>query len=48
MYNNKGVFQGSPISAMLFIIYLDQLIENYETKLRQQHAIQRPPPDNTK
>ena len=31
MYNNKGVSQGSPISAMLFIIYFDSLIENMKT-----------------
>ena len=30
MYNNKGVFQGSPISAMRFIIYFDQLIGDCE------------------
>ena len=43
MYNNKGVFQGSPISAMLFIIYFDHLIGQYEKQLSQQYKIQRPP-----
>ena len=37
-----GVFQGRPISALLFIIYLDQVIGRYETKLHDKHAIDRP------
>ena len=27
--NNKGVFQGSPLSALLFIIYFDHMLEMY-------------------
>ena len=27
---NKGVFQGSPLSALLFIIYTDSMMERYE------------------
>ena len=29
---NKGVFQGSPLSALLFIIYTDNMMESYEDK----------------
>ena len=28
--NNIGVFRGSAISALLFIIYLDDMMEDYE------------------
>ena len=31
--NNKGVFQGSPLSAFLFIIYIESMMEKYESKL---------------
>ena len=32
MYNNKGVFHGSPVSATMFIIYLDHLMGKYDKK----------------
>ena len=35
--NNAGVFQGSAISALLFIIYLDDMMEDY-TALNYQHS----------
>ena len=43
--NNVGVFQGSALSALLFIIYLDEVIQDYqalndEAKLPQRHTIQ--------
>ena len=28
--NNKGVFQGSAISSLLFIIYIDDMVEDYQ------------------
>ena len=34
--NNKGVFQGSPISALLFIIYFDTVINKYGRNIPQQ------------
>ena len=41
IYNNKGVSQGSPISAHLFIIYLDTVIRKYEQQLPGQVKIHR-------
>merc|ERR1712112_158607 len=35
-YNNKGVFQGNPISAMVFIIYFAKLVEHYELNLDKE------------
>ena len=32
IYKNKGVFQGIPIRAMLFIIYFDDIMAKYERK----------------
>ena len=40
--NNKGVFQGSPISPLLFIIYFAHVLENYEEKLVKNYKIERP------
>ena len=34
--NNKRVFQGGPIRAMLFIIYCDHILQTYEDNLRKQ------------
>ena len=31
--NNVGVFQGSPISAQLFVIYADKVIQDYKEEL---------------
>ena len=31
--NNKGVFQGSPISALLYIIFADGIMDEYKKKL---------------
>ena len=31
--NNKGVFQGSPLSATLFIIYAEQMMKQYQENL---------------
>ena len=42
VFNNKGVFQGSPISAMLFIIYFDRLLGKYKIKLRDDFALEQP------
>ena len=43
--NNVGVFQGSVISALLFIIYLDDMMEDY-TAMNRQAKI--PQENNTK
>jgi len=50
--NNKGVFQGSAISALLFIIYLDDMMEdykeiNYQAKLPTRMVMQRVPETGT-
>ena len=37
--NNIGVFQGSPISAQLFIIYDDYIMENYSNDIRKENII---------
>ena len=34
-HNNRGVFQGSPISAMLFIIYFDSMMKDYAQNLQK-------------
>ena len=34
--NNKGVFQGSPLSAFLFIIYAENMMEHYEKSLNDE------------
>ena len=39
--NNVGVFQGSAISALMFIIYLDDMMEDYEAINRQAKLISR-------
>ena len=33
---NTGVFQGSPLSALLFIIYTDSMMEKYEKEWKKQ------------
>ena len=40
--NNKGVFQGSPLSPLLFIIYFARLLEIYEERLTNSYEIERP------
>ena len=39
--NNVGVFQGSPISAQLFAIYIDSTMENYQNELNKQNITQK-------
>ena len=34
--NNKGVFQGSPLSAYLFIIYIESMMEDYNNSLKPE------------
>ena len=34
--NNQGVFQGSPMSAFLFIMYDGEMTEDYENDLKQE------------
>ena len=34
--NNVGVFQGSAISALMFIIYLDDMMEDYRAINRKK------------
>merc|ERR1712112_266649 len=50
--NNVGVFQGSAISALMFIIYLDDMMEDFEamnhkTKLTTRQQILRDPTTGT-
>jgi len=50
--NNVGVFQGSAISALLFIIYLDDMMEdcqslNHQNELPTRMTIQRTPDAGT-
>ena len=50
--NNVGVFQGSAISALMFIIYLDDMMEDYEAmnhkaKLTARQQIIRGPNTGT-
>merc|ERR1711990_1206622 len=33
--NNNGCFQGSPLSALIFIIYADEMMEDYEKETRK-------------
>ena len=48
-HNNRGVFQGSPPSAMLFITYFDSMMSDYTQNLkgeiehRQHTLLQRTP-----
>ena len=41
--NNKGVFQGSPLSATLYIIYGGQMVKRYNTNLPQEIQNNTPP-----
>ena len=41
-YNNKCVYRGSPLSAMLFVIYSAQLLEMYNEKLAGQYNFAKP------
>ena len=34
--NNMGCFQGSPLSALIFIIYADEMMERYEQNLKEE------------
>ena len=38
----RGVFQGNPISAMVFIIYFAKLVEHYELNLDEEIKRKRP------
>ena len=35
--NDVGVFQGSPLSAQLFIIFADKVMGNYTTETNKQN-----------
>ena len=37
--NNIGVFQGSPLSPILFIIYADHIMNNYSKSIKNQGNI---------
>ena len=37
IHNNVGVFQGSPISAQLFIIYADSVMNDYKKEINNKH-----------
>ena len=39
-HNNRGASQGSPLSAMLFIIYFDRMMEGYTQNLQQKYKTQ--------
>ena len=39
--NNKGVFQGSPLSALLFIIYFDHMLEMYTKEQKAWKIIKK-------
>ena len=49
--NNVGVFQGSALSAILFIIYLDDMVQDYQARndqqLPQRTSIQTSPATHT-
>ena len=34
--NNNGCFQGSPLSALIFIIYADEMMREYEEEMRKK------------
>ena len=38
----KGVFQGSQISDMRFVIHFGELMDNYEENLKEEFRIKRP------
>ena len=33
--NNNGCFQGSPLSALIFIIYADEMMNDYEEEMKK-------------
>ena len=35
--NNKGVFRGSPISALLYIIFADGIMDEYKNEINTQN-----------
>ena len=38
IYNNNGCFQGSPLSALVFVIYADEMMNRYEQELKKQRG----------